>query len=127
MAERTPFVGSIERISERNDAFRRVLYTGSRMQLVAMSLRPREDIGSEVHHRTDQFFRIEEGSAILTVDGKRYRLRSGDAALVPAGSRHNILNSSRSRSLKLYTLYAPPEHRAGTIHRTKAEAKRSKR
>lgn len=96
------------------------------MQLVVMSLLPGEDIGLEVHPRTDQFFRIEDGSAILTIDGRRYRMRSGDAALIPAGSRHNVKNPSRTRYLKLYTLYAPPEHRDGTVQRTKREARRDR-
>lgn len=113
------FVGSIERVSERNASYRRVLSTGKRMQLVVMSLRPGEEIGSEVHPRTDQFFRIEQGRAILVMNGRRFRLRPGDAALIPAGTRHNVINPSRSRSLKLYTLYAPPEHPPRTNQRTK--------
>lgn len=113
------FVGSIERASEKNTSFRRVLATGSRMQLVVMSLGPREDIGSEVHPKTDQFFRIEEGRALLVMGGRRYRLGPGDAALIPAGTRHNVINLSSRRALKLYTLYAPPQHPPGTHQRTK--------
>lgn len=110
----TPWVGSIERASERNMLFRRVVSTGRRLQLVVMSLVPGEEIGSEVHPDTDQFIRIEQGRAVLVLDGRRHALQSGDAVLVPAGTRHNVINPSRTQVLKLYTLYAPPEHRPGT-------------
>lgn len=119
------WVGSIERATENNTFFRRVVSTGRKMQLVVMSLRPGEEIGAEVHPSTDQFFRVEEGRATLYVDGDRYSLRAGDAALVPAGTRHNVVNASRTQVLKLYTLYAPPEHPLGT--RTRRPPSRSSR
>jgi len=117
-----PFVGSIERIAEKNSAFRRAVYTGRRLQLVVMSLRPGEEIGEETHPRTDQFFRIEKGTALFVFrGGETFRAGEGDAVVVPAGTRHNVMNPSRSRPVKLYTIYAPPQHPRGTIERTNAE------
>lgn len=119
------FVGDIEDQAEDNSDFRRVVYTGKNLQLVLMSLKPGEDIGEEVHEDGDQFFRIEKGKGEVLIDGKRSRIKSDDAILVPAGARHNIINSGEE-PLRLYTLYAPPEHRDGTVHATKADAERMK-
>jgi len=118
------FVKDIEKLAVGNDAFRRVLYTAKNCQLVLMSLKPQEEIGSEVH-RLDQFFRVEEGSGEAVLDGKRTAIHAGFAVLVPAGTTHNIVNTGRT-PLKLYTLYAPPNHRDGVVHHTRAEAEADK-
>lgn len=118
------FVGDIEELSEKNSDFRRVLYTGKKLQLVVMTLKPGEEIGEEVHDNGDQFFRVEEGEGEVLIEGKRSRIRSGDAVLIPAGARHNIVNSGK-KSLHVYTLYAPPEHRDRTVQATKADAEKS--
>lgn len=115
------FIGDIENRTEDNRDFRRVLYTGPHMQLVLMSLQPGEEIGEEIHERTDQFFRVEEGKGEIWMDGRATRIESDMAMLVPAGTRHNIKNTGNN-PLQLYTLYAPPEHADGTVHRTKEEA-----
>ena len=112
----------IEHEAETNDAFRKVLFTGTKLQLVAMSLRPGEDIGSEVHPDTDQFFRIEEGQARLELDEGVIELDDDSVAIVPAGTRHNVVNASVDKDLKLYTIYAPPQHPEGAVFRTKEEA-----
>ena len=119
------FVGDIEDQAERNSDFRRVIYTGKNIQLVLMSLKPGEDIGEEVHKDRDQFFRIEKGKGEVLIDGKRSKIKGDDAVLVPAGARHNIINTGE-KPLRLYTLYGPPEHRDGTVHATKADAQRMK-
>ena len=115
------FITDIEQRTGSNAAFRRVLYTGPHMQLVLMSLPPGEEIGAEVHEGTDQFFRVEEGHGEVTIDGRATPIESDTAIVVPAGARHNIRNTGRE-PLKLYTLYAPPQHADGTVHRTRAEA-----
>ena len=115
------FIADIEDRAELNNDFRRVLFTGPNLQLVVMSLQPGEEIGEEVHEHTDQFFRVEEGKGEIVMDGRVNLIESDMAMLVPAGIRHNIRNTGR-KALKLYTLYAPPEHEDGTVHRTKAEA-----
>jgi mannose-6-phosphate isomerase-like protein (cupin superfamily) len=117
----TGFVDDIEYRTENNRAFRRVLYTGPHMQLVVMTLLPGEEIGEEVHEHTDQFFRVEEGKGEVSMDGRTTRIESDAAMLVPAGTRHNVRNAG-VKSLKLYTLYAPPQHADGTVHQTKADA-----
>jgi mannose-6-phosphate isomerase-like protein (cupin superfamily) len=119
------FVADIEKLTERNADFRRVLYTGKNLQLVLMSIQPGEEIGEEVHSDGDQFFRIEKGKGEVWIDGKRSGVEGGYAILVPAGARHNVKNTGRE-PLRLYTLYSPPEHRDGTVHVTKAEAQGSK-
>jgi mannose-6-phosphate isomerase-like protein (cupin superfamily) len=119
------FVGDIEDQAEGNSDFRRVIYTGKNLQLVLMSLKPGEDIGEEVHKDRDQFFRIEKGKGEVLIDGKRSKIKGDDAVLVPAGARHNIINTGE-KPLRLYTLYGPPEHRDGTVHATKADAQRMK-
>ena len=118
------FVDDIEKLAEGNADFRRVLYTGKNLQLVLMSLGPGEEIGEEVHEDRDQFFRVERGQGEIWIDGARTRIRSETAMLVPAGARHNVKNTG-SESLKLYTLYAPPEHATGTVHATKSAAEAS--
>lgn len=114
------FVGSIEKAALKNKTFRTVLYTAKNCQLVVMSLKRGEDIGEEVHH-LDQFLRVEKGEGTTVLDGVKHRIKPGFAVLVPAGTRHNIINGP-SGSMKLYTLYAPPNHRDGTVHATKADA-----
>jgi mannose-6-phosphate isomerase-like protein (cupin superfamily) len=115
------FIGDIEDRAEDNRDFRRVLYTGPHMQLVVMLLLPGQEIGQEVHEHTDQFFRVEEGKGEISIDGHATRIESDMAMLVPAGARHNVRNTGQ-KPLKLYTLYAPPQHADGTVHRTKADA-----
>ncbi|MGH7616581.1 MAG: cupin domain-containing protein [Gemmatimonadaceae bacterium] len=115
------FISDIEDQTETNGDFRRVLYTAPHLQLVLMSLAPGEDIGEEIHADTDQFFRVEQGTGAVVIDGRETPIESGMAMIVPAGARHNVKNTSRD-SLKLYTLYAPPQHADGTVHGTKAEA-----
>ena len=114
------FVQDIEGIATKNDVFRRVLYTAKNCQLVVMALKPREEIGAEVH-TLDQFFRVEEGTGEAILDGVRHPIRAGFAVLVPAGANHNIINTG-SVPLKLYTLDAPPNHRNGVVHQTRADA-----
>lgn len=118
----TGFVGNIEELTEDNEFFRKVLFTGTFSQLVVMSLKPGEDIGLEVHNDVDQFFRIEEGEGKVVMDGEEKDVAEGDAIVVPAGTEHNIINMSASEDLKLYTIYSPPNHSDGTLHATKAEA-----
>ena len=115
------FVGNIEKLTVDNADFRRVLYTGHNIQLVLMTLRPGEEIGEEVHDDRDQFFRVEEGSGEVWIDGVRTPIKDDDAIIVPQGAKHNVVNNG-SGPLKLYTLYGPPEHRDGVVHRTKAQA-----
>ena len=115
------FVEDIEGRTEENSDFRRVLYTGRQMQLVLMALQPGESIGEEVHPDRDQFFRVEKGQGEAWIDGARTEIQSGVAIVVPAGARHDIKNTGAT-PLKLYTLYAPPEHTDGTVHATKADA-----
>lgn len=115
------FVADIEKLTVENADFRRVLYTGRNLQLVLMSLKPGEEIGAEVHDDRDQFFRVESGQGEVLIDGKRTKIADDDAIIVPAGARHNVINTG-TEPLRLYTLYGPPEHRDGTVHATKAEA-----
>lgn len=114
------FVRNIESLAVENDKFRQVLYTAKNSQLVLMSLNPQEDIGAEIH-KLDQFFRVEEGSGEAVLNGARTPIQAGFAVLVPAGVNHNIINTG-TVPLKLYTLYAPPNHRDGVIHATRADA-----
>jgi len=114
------FITNIEETSLQNEYFRKVLYTDTRLQLVVMSLKPGEDIGEEVHD-LDQFIRIESGKGKAVLDGKEHDLVDGSVVVIPQGTRHNIVNTS-SQPMKMYTLYAPPNHKDGTIHKTKAEA-----
>jgi len=118
----TGYVGDIEEITEKNTNFRQVLFTGKYCQLVVMSLKPKEEIGMENHPTVDQFFRIEEGQARVIINGEKHLVSDGDAIIVPAGSQHNVINISETEDLKLYTIYSPPNHPDGTVHRTKEEA-----
>ena len=116
------FIQDIESIAVDNREFRRVLYTAKSCQLVVMALKPQEEIGAEVHE-LDQFFRVEEGTGEAVLDGVRTEIRPGFAVLVPARTRHNIVNTG-SVPLKLYTLYAPPNHRDGVVHHSRADAEK---
>jgi len=115
----------IEKIEEKalgNSYFREVVFTGKYCQLVLMSLKPGEEIGSEVHKKVDQFFRIEKGRAKVIIDGIESLVIDGAGIIVPAGSEHNLINLSTSSDLKLYTIYSPPNHKDGVIHKTKKDA-----
>ena len=116
------FVQDIESLAVQNDNFRQVLYTAKNCQLVVMALKPKEEIGAEVH-TLDQFFRVEEGTGVVVLDSVRTAMSVGFAVLVPAGAKHNIINTG-TVSLKLYTLYAPPNHRDGVVHHTRADAEK---
>lgn len=118
------FVQDIESLAVKNVDFRQVLYTAKHCQLVLMSLKPKEEIGAEVH-TLDQFFRVEEGIGEAVLDGVRTAIRAGFAVLVPAGTNHNIINTGKT-PLNLYTLYAPPNHRDGVVHHTRADAEADK-
>ncbi len=115
------YVEDIEKATVENDLFRKVLYTGKYLQLVLMTLQPGEEIGEETHDDRDQFFRIEEGEGEIHIDGKKNRVEDDFAVIVPAGALHNVVNTG-SKPLKLYTIYGPPEHVDGTVHKTKREA-----
>ena len=115
------YVANIEELSLTNDFFRNVLYTDSRLQLVVMSLLPQEEIGEEVHG-LDQFIRVEQGEGMATLDGEEHALKDGTVVIIPAGVCHNIINTSATQAMKLYTLYAPPNHKEGVVHKTKAKA-----
>ena len=117
------YLGPIKKLTLENTYFRQVLFTAKHSQLVVMCLGPGEEIGDEVHPNVDQFFRIEQGEAKFVFDEKEeHQTRDGDAVVVPAGTYHNVINTSKAAPLKLYTLYSPPNHPAGTVHKTKAEA-----
>ena len=118
----TGYSSNIEDVVNENANFRKVLYTGSYMQLVAMSLKPLEDIGMEVHDTVDQFFRFESGQGKVVMNGEETVVSGNSVVIVPAGTQHNIINTSESEPLKLYTIYAPANHPDGTIHATKADA-----
>ncbi len=115
---------SLEAETKRNNNFRKVLYTAKHSQLVLMSLKPGEDIGEETHSGIDQFFRFEHGTGAVVINGVRHMVKDGVGVVVPAGSRHNVINTSRSQKLKFYTMYSPPDHKDKIIHRTKEEAMR---
>ena len=114
------YVQDIESIATQNENFRKVLYTAHHCQLVVMALKPKEEIGAEVH-KLDQFFRVEQGSGEAVLDGVHTAIYAGFAVVVPAGARHNIINTG-TEPLKLYTIYSPPNHRDGVVHRTRADA-----
>jgi len=116
------FNANIEKETLENINFRKVLYTGKHSQLVLMSLRPNEEIGMEVHPDNDQFFRFEKGQGKCVIDGNEYGVENGSVIIVPAGAQHNIVNTSATEELKLYTIYSPAHHKDGVVRATKAEA-----
>jgi len=116
------FKNNIEKETLENNNFRKVLYTAKYSQLVLMSLKPKEEIGMETHEKNDQFFRFESGQGKCIIDGNEYKVTNGDAIIVPAGAKHNIINISDTEALKLYTIYSPPNHEDGVIRQTKKEA-----
>jgi len=116
------FVQNIEESTLENNNFRQVLYTSTHSQLVLMSLQPNEEIGMEVHTENDQFFRFESGVGKVLIDGNEYEVGDDVAVVVPAGSEHNVINTSSTEMLKMYTIYSPAHHADGIIHATKAEA-----
>ncbi|HEY9427067.1 MAG TPA: cupin domain-containing protein [Gemmatimonadaceae bacterium] len=115
------YVTNIERDTLENEDYRRVLFTGPNTQLVLMTLRPGEEIGLEKHGGHDQFIRVEAGTGYVELDGKRHDLEDGSAVVIPSGAKHNVVNTSQSEALRLYTLYSPPEHPDGTVQHTKAD------
>jgi mannose-6-phosphate isomerase-like protein (cupin superfamily) len=117
---------NIENVTLRNDNFRKVLYTSTHMQLVLMTIPPHEEIGFEVHRDNDQFFRIEEGNGKCIIDGTEYEINNGDVIIVPAGAKHNLINTDEITDLKPYTLYAPPHHKDGIVRKTKLDAEKNK-
>ena len=116
------YVVDIEKETERNTDFRRVLYTGKHSQLVLMSIEPGEEIGEETHDDVDQFFRFEEGEGKVIIDGVEHHVKDGNGVIVPAGAKHNVINTSKLVNLKLYTIYSPPEHQDGIVRHTRKEA-----
>jgi mannose-6-phosphate isomerase-like protein (cupin superfamily) len=116
------YVGPIEKDTLKNTDFRHVIYTAKHSQLVLMSLKPGEEIGMEAHNHLDQFFRFEAGEGKVIIDGVEHRVKDGDAAIVPAGAKHNVVNTSKTAELKLYTIYSPPEHQDKTVRHTKKDA-----
>ena len=114
------FVEDIEELTESNKNFRNVLYTGHHLQLVVMSLKKGMEIGEEIHADHDQFFRIEKGRGEVMIDGEKHKVRSGDGIVVPAGVRHNVINTGK-KALKLYTIYGPPDHPDGLIQKKKPD------
>lgn len=116
------FSADLEAQTLHNSDYRRVLYTGPHCQLVLMTLDPGQEIGLERHPHGDQFIRVEAGRGLALIDGEEHRLFDGAAVIIPAGAQHNVINTSLDEPLRLYTVYAPPEHAAGTVHRTKEQA-----
>lgn len=116
------FKDNIEYLTRQNDNFRQVLYTGKHSQLVLMSLKPKEEIGTEVHPDNDQFFRFESGIGKVIIEDNMYDVKDGDAVIVPAGAQHNVINTSSTEQLKLYTIYSPPHHKDAIVRPTKEEA-----
>jgi mannose-6-phosphate isomerase-like protein (cupin superfamily) len=118
----TGYVGNIETLTLGNSNFRQVIFTAPHSQLVVMCLQPNEEIGMETHVENDQFFRLEEGEGKVVMNGEEHPIKNGDAIIVPAGTEHNVINTSPSQFLKLYTIYSPAHHKDGVVHKTKAEA-----
>jgi len=119
------FITNIEKDTEGNDFFRKVIFTAKYSQLVLMSLKPGEEIGEEVHNNLDQFFRFEKGEGKVVIEGEEFQIKDGFAVVVPAVTKHNIINTSSDEPLNLYTIYSPPNHQDKTIHKTKEEAEAS--
>ncbi len=113
---------NIKKETIENKYYRKVLFTGKKMQLVVMNLKPKEDIPLEVHENIDQFIRIEEGEALVKIGNKTFHLRDDDVIIIPAGNKHYVKNTSENKKLKIYTIYATPEHAPGTVQKTKKEA-----
>src|SRR5579864_3929397 len=122
----TGFIINIEEKTLQNENFREVLYTAQHSQLVLMSLNPNEEIGMEVHEIVDQFIRVESGTGKAILNGEEHQLSDGSAVVVPAGTQHNIINTSSDKKMKLYTIYSPAHHKDGTVHKTKADAEADK-
>ena len=118
------FSDNIEKLTEENDLFRKVIYTGPNLQLVLMAIQPGDEIGEEVHDDRDQFFRIEGGNGEIWIDGVCHKVKADDGVIVPQGARHNVI-STGNEPLRLYTIYGPPEHIDGTVHNTCADANAS--
>lgn len=118
----TGYVGKIEELTLANSYFRQVIFTAPHSQLVLMSLKPLEEIGVEMHESVDQFFRIEKGQGKVIMNGEESVVSDGFAIVIPAGTQHNVVNTSQTEALQLYTIYSPPNHPDGKIHKTKAEA-----
>ena len=118
------FKNNIEKDTLENKNFRKVLYTGKHLQLVLMSLNVGEDIGEEIHRDNDQFFRFESGLGKCVIDGNEYMVKDGDVIVVPAGAKHNVINTGKTGELKMYTIYGPPNHQDGTIRKTKEDAEK---
>ncbi len=116
------YFANIEEETLSNSDFRRVLYTGKHAQLVLMSLPAGSEIGMEVHEENDQFFRFESGTGLVVIDGNNYQVSDGSAIIVPAGAEHNVVNTSQTEDLKLYTIYSPPHHKDGIVRATKEQA-----
>lgn len=116
------YKGSIEALTIKNVQYRKVLYTAGHCQLVLMSLMPKEEIGTETHTDGDQFFRFEKGEGRVVINKSNYSVKAGDAVIVPSGATHNVINTSKTKQLKLYTLYAPPHHKNGLSRKTKKAA-----
>ncbi|MGZ4033400.1 MAG: cupin domain-containing protein [Bacteroidia bacterium] len=116
------YKSNIEKKSIENNNFRKVLYSGNHLQLVLMSLKPGEEIGSEIHRDNDQFFRFESGSGKCIIDQSEYQVSDGDVVIIPAGAKHNIINTGNGKDLKMYTIYAPPHHKDGIVRETKKDA-----
>jgi len=116
------YIALIEKLTTENNNFRQVLYTAKHSQLVLMSLKSKEEIGMEVHPDNDQFFRFEQGIGKVIIDGNEYEVKDGFAVIVPAGAQHNVINTSETEALKLYTIYSPAHHKDGIVRATKEEA-----
>ena len=119
------YKANIEKLTLENNLYRQVRYTSKNLQLVLMSLKPKEEIGFEVHEGNDQFFRFEHGNGQVTIDERVAEVSDGDCVIVPAGAKHNITNTSETEYLKFYTLYSPPHHKNKIVHKTKEEARTS--
>jgi mannose-6-phosphate isomerase-like protein (cupin superfamily) len=118
----TGYKTNIEEKTLKNKYFRQVLFTAKNMQLVVMSLLPSEDIGVETHPKVDQFFRVEEGEGKVVMNGVEQKVKAGDVFIVPQGTKHNVLNTSKKAAMKIYTIYSPPNHPDGKVHKTKQDA-----
>jgi mannose-6-phosphate isomerase-like protein (cupin superfamily) len=118
------FKSNLEKDALKNENFRKVLYSSKHLQVVLMSLNPGEDIGLETHVSTDQFFRFESGKGKCIIDGNEYKVGNGDAIIIPAGAKHNVINTDSVNGLKMYTIYAPPQHKDGLINKTKKDAEK---